>query len=162
MPAELNGIPLMSWGDAPTSPDGWMALTEEHPIPEPIFVAPAGYKKAAGVVLREKDGRIWLVAPSNAYGGYRATFPKGTLEEKSAQATAMAEAYEETGMHVRLLRHLVDVKRSQSFTRYYLAERIGGNPADMGWESQAVMLIPQQELKHWLHSDYDRMVVDHL
>lgn len=41
---------------------------------------------------------------------------------------------------------LIDVKRSTSYTRYYLAERLGGNPADMGWDSQAVMLVPSTQL----------------
>lgn len=43
---------------------------------------------------------------------------------------------------MRLLRCLVDVKRTQTYTRYYLAERVGGNPAEMGWETQAVLLVP--------------------
>jgi ADP-ribose pyrophosphatase YjhB (NUDIX family) len=64
----------------------------------------------------------------------------------SLQATALVEAFEESGLRVRLLRHLVDVKRSLSYTRYYLAVRVGGNPADMGWETQAVMLVPQSQL----------------
>ena len=64
----------------------------------------------------------------------------------SLQATALVEALEESGLKVRLVQHLVDVKRSQSYTRYYLAERVGGNPADMGWESQAVMLVPKARL----------------
>ena len=42
----------------------------------------------------------------------------------SAQATALVEAYEESGLLVRLVRHLVDVKRSTSYARYYLAERV--------------------------------------
>ena len=54
--------------------------------------------------------------------------------------------YEESGLRVRLLRHLVDVRRSQTYTRYYLAERVGGSPADMGWESQCVMLVPLSKL----------------
>lgn len=116
-------------------------------IEEPAFKAPKGYRAAAGVVVREADDRSWLVAPSNEFGGYKATFPKGTVESGlSLQATALMEAFEESGLQVRLLRHLVDVKRSLSYTRYYLAERVGGNPADMGWETQAVMLVPAAEL----------------
>lgn len=162
MPPELNGIAFASWRDAPKDAVGWEKLAKEHPIEEPPFVAPAGYKKAAGVVLRESDGRIWLVEPSNHFGGYRATFPKGTMDGKSAQATALVETFEEAGLRVRLLRHLLDVKRTQSYTRYYLAERTGGNPADMGWESQAVRLVPLAELKNWLNSAKDHEIVDKL
>lgn len=146
MPVELHGIAFASWMDAPTQASGWEAIAAQHAVDEPAFDAPPGYKKAAGVVMREPDGRIWLVAPSNAFGGYEATFPKGTMEGHSAQATALVEVFEEAGLRVRLLRHLVDVKRTQSYTRYYLAERIGGNPADMGWETQAVMLVPAAQL----------------
>ena len=28
----------------------------------------------------------------------------------------------------------------------WLAQRVAGNPADMGWETQAVMLVPPQHL----------------
>ena len=52
------------------------------------------------------------------------------------QVVAVKEAFEESGLRVKLRRHLVDVKRSQSYTRYYLVERLGGNPADMGWGSR--------------------------
>lgn len=97
-------------------------------------------------VVREPDGRIWLVCPTNRFGGYEITFPKGRSGGKCLQATALCEAHEESGLRVRLIRHLVNVRRSQTHTRYYLAERIGGSPADMGWESQAVMLVPLSAL----------------
>ncbi len=80
----------------------------------------------------------------------------------TTQASALVEAWEESGLHVRLLKHLVDVKRSQSYTRYYLAERLGGNPADMGWESQAVMLAPESQLPKLLNSQYDIPIIEAL
>ncbi len=162
MPDELNGIALTSWYGVPTNPAGWETLAAQQQIVEPAFDAPPGYKKAAGVALREPDGCVWLVVPSNSSGNYRVTFPKGTMDGKSAQATALVEAFEESGLQVRLLRYLVDVKRTQSYTRYYLAERIAGNPADMGWESQAVLLVPQADLKRFLDSPYDQAIVDKL
>ena len=138
MPAVINGIPVQSWTDRPTSDAGWLDLAANRLIDEPSFVVPSGYRASAGVVVREKCGRVWVVAPSNAFGGYQVTFPKGTIEAgMTAQAAALVEAWEESGLQVRLLKHLVDVNRSQSYTRYYLAERLGGDPADMGWESQA-------------------------
>lgn len=62
----------------------------------------------------------------------------------------------------RLRKHLVDVKRSQSYTRYFLAERVGGNPANMGWESQAVMLVPEAQLAQVLNSPNDVPIIDAL
>lgn len=162
MPAHVNGLHMASWADHPTHPTAWEALAAKQAIAEPELKAPAGFKLAAGVVVREADGRVWLVAPSNVFGGYRATFPKGTMDGLSAQATAIVEAFEESGLKVRLLRHLIDVTRTQSHTRYYLAERVSGNPADMGWESQAVMLAPQASLSQLLNSPYDQPIVQAL
>jgi hypothetical protein len=49
--------------------------------------------------------------------------------------------------------------RIASTTRYYLARRIGGAPAAMGWEPQAVHLVPLKLLKRFSHEN-DRAVVD--
>ena len=65
-------------------------------------------------------------------------------------------------MTVRILKHLVDVKRSQSYTRYFLAERVGGNPADTGWETQAVMLVPPSQLSKVLTNAYDQPILQAL
>ena len=162
MPSEINAVSASAWSTAPTSASDWEALAATTAVPEPEFKVPAGYKKAAGVVIREPDGRVWVVAPSNAFGGYKATFPKGTMDGMSTQATALVEAYEESGLQVRLRKHLVDVKRSQSYTRYFLAERVGGNPANMGWESQAVMLVPEAQLAQVLNSPNDVPIIDAL
>ena len=162
MPDAINGIAVSSCEQGPASKADWEALAAKNAVPEPEFKVPTGYKKASGVVVRESDGRTWVVAPSNAFGGYRATFPKGTMDGLSTQATALVEAYEESGLHVRLVQHLVDVKRSQSYTRYFLAERVGGNPADMGWESQAVMLVPTGQLQQVLNSPNDLPIIEAL
>src|SRR5690606_2074407 len=162
MPGHINGIAVESWSDTPATHEEWETLAAQWAIIEPVFKVPAGYKKAAGVVLTEPDGRVWVVAPSNAFAGYQATFPKGTMDGKSTQATALVEAFEESGLKVRLLRHLIDVKRSQSYTRYFLAERIGGDPADMGWESQAVLLVPIEQLNKVLNNKNDQPIIDAL
>jgi ADP-ribose pyrophosphatase YjhB (NUDIX family) len=160
MPERVGSIPIETWMNAPDTPADWSALAGEQPVREPDFQGKPGYARAAGVVVREPDGRVWLVAPSNAFGGYQATFPKGTLTDGlSAQATALKEAYEESGLKVRLLKHLIDVTRTRSVSRYYLAERTGGNPADMDWESQAVLLVPPDQLLAQLNSPYDHAIV---
>src|SRR5690606_12525178 len=98
LPAILNGLPLTPWRQAPENMAAWEALASTMPVDEPPFDAPKGFKKAAGVVVREPDGRVWVVAPSNAFGGYQATFPKGGMDGKSPKATALVEAFEETGL----------------------------------------------------------------
>jgi 8-oxo-dGTP pyrophosphatase MutT (NUDIX family) len=68
----------------------------------------------------------------------------------SRQASASREAYEEAGLKVRITGFLADSNRSQSYTRYYLAQRVSGHPARMGWESQAVHLVPRAALVDFL------------
>jgi len=162
MPAIIAGIPVLSWRNAPgpLDVDAWGAVAQAGSITEPAFNPPAGTKHAAGAVITEADGRVWLVAPTNAFGGYKATFPKGRIDlGMSMQATAIKEAFEETGLHIELVSHLIDTPRSTTFTRFYLARRIGGDPADMGWESQAVLLVPRYKLPTYLNSPYDTPVL---
>ena len=162
MPAALNGVAFAPSRQVPETIAAWEALANTMLIDEPLFHAPPGFKRAAGVVVREADGRVWVVAPSNAFGGYQATFPKGGMDGKSPKATALLEAFEETGLQVRLTGFLVDVQRSTSYTRYFLGERIGGNPAAMGWESQAVMLAPVALLRQVLNSPRDLPIIEAL
>lgn len=162
LPAILNGLPLIPWRQVPENMAAWEALAATMSIAEPSFNPPKGLKAAAGVVACEPDGRVWVVAPSNAFGGYQATFPKGRLDGKSLKATALVETFEETGLQVQLTGFLVDVPRSSSYTRYFLGQRIGGTPADMGWESQAVMLVPIAQLPKVVNNESDMTVIAEL
>ena len=160
MPPALNGMVVRCWADAPVGLSGWEDRVAAHPVSEPHFACPPGLKAAAGVVAMEPDGRFWLVSPSNQFAGYVNTFPKGTVDSGAGlQATALREAFEESGLEVRLTAFLVDVKRSLSYTRYYLARRIGGSPADMGWESQAMHLVPRARLADFLTHKNDAPVL---
>jgi 8-oxo-dGTP pyrophosphatase MutT (NUDIX family) len=162
LPGAINGVVLEPWNDPPTSPEGWEALARESKVAEPEFKVPDGLEPAAGAVIVEPDGRVWMVCPTNQFGGYEVTFPKGRLDGKSLQEAALVEAFEESGLKVRLVRHLVDVPRSQTFTRYYLAERVGGRPSEMGWETQCVMLVPRAKLSALIHHAPDQIVVTSL
>lgn len=163
MPTAVCGQAILSWATAPKHAEDWLTLADSHAIAEPEFNCPLGLKAAAGVVIREPDGRYWLVAPSNGFGGYKTTFPKGTQEVGlSLQASAIKEAFEESGLQVRLTGFLLDIARSASYTRYYTACRIGGNPADMGWESQAVLLVPETALTQYLTNAYDQPLLEML
>jgi ADP-ribose pyrophosphatase YjhB (NUDIX family) len=155
MPAELNGIALAPW-QPPATDAEWAAVAGQADIDEPPFSAPSGKNPAAGVVVIEPDGRIWLVSPSNGYGGYKNTFPKGRPEaDTSLQATAICEAFEESGLKVEITGFLADLPRSTTRTRYYTARRVGGTPAAMGWESQAVHLVPRSRLAEFLTNGND-------
>lgn len=163
LPKTVCEVEIASWAQAPDTTEAWQALADCHYVEAPAFDCPAGLKAAAGVVTRESDGRCWLVAPSNGFGGYKTTFPKGTQEPGlSLQACAIKEAFEESGLQVELTGFLMDVTRSGSYTRYYTARRVGGNPADMGWESQAVLLVPGAKLGGYLINPYDQPLLQAL
>lgn len=163
VPDELNGIALSPWTDHPRTAEGWDyvdGLNEE--IDEPPMEI-GGKKLAAGVVILEPDGRVWLVHPTNQFGGYQATFPKGRVDDGlSFQAAAIRECWEEAGLQVRLTGWLGDFERTTTRTRLYLAKRIGGSPAAMGWESQAVSLVPLKQLGEMLNGAADKPVLERL
>lgn len=159
MPEILNDVPLAPWTDAPVDHAGWEALGARTTFTEPSMPTAKGKNPAAGVVTVEPDGRVWVVAPTDRFGGYRHTFPKGKLDGLSTRASAIKEAWEESGLRVELTGYLCDSVRSTSVTRYYLARRVGGSPADMGWESQAVMLVPASKLGTVANHHNDQAVV---
>ncbi len=161
MPAELNGVPFDPWGDHPTTTAGWNSCVGLMPgLVEPAMEVPPGKKASAGVVAVEPDGRVWIVHPTGGFGGYLATWPKGRVEAgMSMQATAVREAWEESGLKVRITGLLGDFDRTTTRTRYYLAERTGGTPADMGWESQACTLAPLDSLPGLLNGAADAPVL---
>lgn len=115
---------------------------------------------AAGAIVMEADGRVWIAHPTNGFpnGDTYATFPKGTREDgEDLRLTAVREVYEETGLHVVLKSFFADKKRYGGvIARYYLANRVGGDPEEMGWESQGVSLVPAGELEGWMTSYRDK------
>ncbi len=116
---------------------------------------------AAGTIIFEPDGRLWIVHPTNKFVGYTSTFPKGTRDgNEDLRTTAIRETYEETGLLVTLLDYpgvcygagvnngaFVKLNRASGVTYYYIAKRVAGSPSDMGWESQAVSLVPVTSLR---------------
>lgn len=165
-PEVLNGVPMKPWADAPRTKEGWAAVPGQNLHLElglPTLTAPKGKSIGAGVVIEEPDGRVWIVSPTNGFGGYRQTFPKGTAEEgiPSLQANAIKEAYEESGLQIEITGVIGDFSRTTSVARFYTARRVGGTPVAMGWESQAARLAPPEHLKRWLNrADVDHPVVE--
>jgi len=160
LPVALNEVPFAPWIETPITPADWDTVAGQAVIEEPVFTTPPGKAAAAGVVIEEADGRVWAVAPSNRFGGYHATFPKGRVDPGvGLQANAIREAFEESGLRVEIVAFLIDSARTQTYTRYYLARRVGGNPALMGWESQAVHLVPLAELAQLLCNPNDQAVI---
>ena len=161
-PKKLNGVALKPWLDHPTTEEGWVTVEgQDADILEPEWTGKMA--PAAGVVIEEPDGRIWVVHPTNGFAGYKGTFPKGHQDNpQNLQATAIREAFEESGMKVEITGFLGDVDRSATTTRYYTAKRVGGDPTDCGWETQAVSLVPRTLLYHVLNNSNDHGLAEML
>ena len=162
MPKILNGVPFAPWADHPETEEEWDAVDgQDHMLYEPPFETLG--KPAAGVVIEEDDGRVWVIHPTNQFGSYRSTFPKGRLEEGiNLQASAIKEAFEESGLKVEITGFLGDVERSVTTCRYFSARRVGGTPSDAGWESQSVSLVPRSKLYEVLNSPNDHGLAEAL
>lgn len=161
VPKALNGIAIQAWGDHPRTSDEWNTSSLLMPLLDEPAPPKSSMPLASGVVVVEPDGRIWMVSPTNKFGGYETTFPKGKLDHDglTMQANAIKEGHEESGLKVRITGYLGDFKRTTSITRLYLAERVGGDPTNMGWESQAVRLVPQDEWANHLQNPSDKPVL---
>lgn len=159
-PAALNGVSFAPWADHPKTDEGWDYVDGQmDDLDEPAMTLKHGKAPAAGVVIEEPDGRVWLVRPSNGFAGYKATFPKGHADDGlSLQATAIKECFEESGLQVEITGYVMDVERSQTVTRYYRARRVGGTPTDCGWETQAVALVPKDQLVEQLNRSVDHPI----
>jgi 8-oxo-dGTP pyrophosphatase MutT (NUDIX family) len=166
VPAELGGVAFAPWEDAPTTPEGWASVAGQmQDLDEPLMKAAKAAsgkpkERAAGVIIEEPDGRVWVMCPTNQFGGYEATFPKGRHEPGlSFQATAIKETFEETGLQVEITGYWGDIERTTTVARYYRARRVGGSPAHMGWEAQAVKLVPRDQLPAVLNTEVDRKIL---
>jgi ADP-ribose pyrophosphatase YjhB (NUDIX family) len=158
-PKSLNGLELSPWGDHPRTLDAWACVGGQmDDLDEPALMLVHGKNPAAGAVIEESDGRVWLVKPTNGFA-YKCTFPKGHVEKGlSPQAAAIKEAWEESGLKIQITGFLDDVERSGTTSRYYSAKRVGGTPTDMGWESQSCMLVPKNRLIDELKAPVDHPI----
>lgn len=148
-----NGIPF---SDVPEDTD--FSKVKDKPLEgDPPMFGPK--KKAAGTIVVEDDGRVWLVQPKGQFGGYEATFPKGTKEKNhTTQQTAIKETFEESGLMVELVDVLGDYQKTTGKARYYFARRTGGKPWKHGDESQGVKLVPLNELEKHLNVEIDKTI----
>lgn len=162
MPAQVNKLAIHSWQESPLDDADWGELVDDCKFDEPAFKVESGFWPASGAVVIEPDYRVWVVSPSNQFLDYVHTFPKGSLETdsdpRSLRINALREVFEESGLKVSLVGFLADSIRTASVTRYYLARRTGGNPADMCWESQAVNLVPLGNVDKFVNREVDQLI----
>lgn len=144
--AVLNGVPLTH-----EDPGFWNHTKDVEVGEGPL---PTGTKVSSGCIIMEPDGRMWVVEPKDHYDGTLHTFPKGKMdagEGLTAQQNALKEVYEESGLRVRVVGLMGDYKGASGTTRYYIAQRVGGDPLDAMKappggivETQAVKLVSQE------------------
>ncbi len=159
VPYELNGIPFEPW-DAPTNIDDWDTVEGQAAGIKTQLWPESDKAKASGILLQEPDGRIWMVRPTNDFGGTGITFPKGKLDpHMTTQSTAIKETYEESGLKAEITGYIGDYERTTSITRMWEGKRTGGSPVDMGWESQAVELLTPEEALAGMKNAVDKMVL---
>jgi 8-oxo-dGTP pyrophosphatase MutT (NUDIX family) len=104
---------------------------------------------AGGIVLREVEGRhqVVLGRRRRERDGSTWSLPKGTPDgDETREATALREVTEETGLLVRILAPVGDVRytfvrggrRIDKTVHYFLMEATGGDLADHDHEFEAV------------------------
>jgi ADP-ribose pyrophosphatase YjhB (NUDIX family) len=154
----LNGVPFEAW----EPPNDWSKVEGQNNAIDELEMdsleaaAKRGKKIASGLIIREPDGRVWMVRPTGGFGGYQHSFPKGRLDEGlSLQANAIKEAWEESGLKARITGFAGDADGDLTATRYYFAERESGDPSRHQDETDGVVLAPPGKLAGFLNRERD-------
>jgi predicted NUDIX family NTP pyrophosphohydrolase len=127
-------------------------------------------KVSAGCLVRaefEGETRYLVVHPSGRYNrGRPYSIPKGLVEEgEDAEAAAVRETLEETGIACRILAPLgqIDYRKSRKTVVCYLAEPVSPPPSPTltpaEWEIDRAEFLPAAEARARLHPD-QRAFVD--
>jgi len=132
------------------------------------------YERAAGIVIVDsKQERVLTIWPTNQYGGYMFTFPKGRIDRnETAQQAAQREFEEETGLSKE------DVKMGESIgtfsgtttdTQYFLGSLTSDDIVDNARPPINKELgFPEAEKVEWMYiedfldtttSDRDRKII---
>jgi len=173
-PAMLNGIPMRSVAP-PADAHAWLVHCMEDiavDAPYPLGFASNG-RPTAGVVIFEgwPVPRIWLVVPSNQYGG-RVTLPQGGVDaDEPPPVAGLRELFEESGLFARLRGVVGDFgleydptprefrAATSNYIRFFWGDRTSGTVRDAGWETQAVILATYHDALRLLERPRDRAVV---
>lgn len=103
---------------------------------------------SAGLLLTFPDGRIVVVEPTEHFGGYSNTFPKGRVEKGySILDTALKETLEETGFQARLDGKWHGLYEGRAtWVWMFSAEVIGGDPSQSDFETDYIHLVPRDQV----------------
>lgn len=154
----MLGVPNAEAGIVQTQPEPDFATVPDALKDEPEL--PHDGRLSAGVILRDKDGKLIIISPRNGYGGYKHTFSKGGVEKGSTtQQSALRELWEETGLHAHITGVVGDFKGTTGMTRFYEGVQTGGTPT-VNDEVEAIHKVTPKIAAEMLNVDRDKKVLD--
>lgn len=119
---------------------------------------------AGGVpfLLDEKNKKllVCIIKPSNNYGGYLWTFPKGKIDDSdsSKEEAALREVREEAGIIGSIVSYLGAYRGTHTVTHYY-SMKIVQQGLGTDFETSDVKLVTVSEAHKLLNSERDRKVL---
>lgn len=123
-----------------------------------MAVAGGKWESAGGVVI-DDEGRVALVEQRDAKRRWRWTLPKGRIDAgESAEAAALREVYEESGLRAEIVRPLVMHDGRAHFTYYYEMRLVADEGRHDG-ETRAVRFVSIVEAAKLVRSRRDLHVL---
>lgn len=123
------------------------------------------YRENVGIVVFNREGRVWLGRRIHTQGMHSWQFPQGGVDPgEDLEAAALRELYEETG-----IRSVTLLGRAEGWIRYDFPEGFGGSKAARGFRGQKqawfayrftgddsevdLTAVPPQEFEAWRWAD---------
>ena len=124
------------------------------------------YRENVGIVVFNRDGRVWLGRRIHTQGWHTWQFPQGGVDPgEDLEAAALRELYEETG-----IRSVTLLGRTEGWIAYDFPEGFGGTKAAKGYRGQKqawfafrftgedtevdLTAVPPQEFADWRWADF--------
>ena len=114
---------------------------------------------AYGGVVFNDQGEVLLREPSNHFGGYVWTFPKGRQDKgESPEQTALREVKEETGADARIVQKIPGTFAGEtSDTEFFLMTLVSGDLTATDWETQSVTWANEEQAKKLINETHSQM-----
>ncbi len=119
------------------------------------------WTSAGGVVYKNINGKIHicLIKPSNGYGGYTWTFPKGRMDPgESKEETALREVREEAGVVAKIQSYLGQYEGTSSISHYFIMTSIEDG-LETDFETEDVVFVPIEKASKMLNSSRDKQII---